>query len=81
MAREHGVRLVDDAAQAMGAAVDGRPSGTWGDAGLYSLDKGKNITAIEGGLAVTNDAEVAAALTAEARTLVPRAPGPSSATP
>jgi dTDP-4-amino-4,6-dideoxygalactose transaminase len=69
LARAHGVRLIDDAAQAMGAAVGGRRSGTWGDAGLYSLDKGKNITAIEGGLAVTRDPDVAAALETEARSL------------
>jgi perosamine synthetase len=75
MARAHDVRLVDDAAQAMGAVAGGRHSGTWGDAGLYSLDKGKNITAIEGGLAVTTDTEVAAAMAAEARTLAPQRTG------
>jgi perosamine synthetase len=75
LARAHGVRLVDDAAQAMGAAMEGRASGTWGDAGLYSLDKGKNITAIEGGLAVTADGEVAAAMAEEARALVAQRPG------
>ncbi|MEO5821853.1 MAG: DegT/DnrJ/EryC1/StrS family aminotransferase [Vicinamibacteraceae bacterium] len=69
LARAHGVRLVDDAAQAMGASVGGRLSGTWGDAGLYSLDKGKNITAIEGGLAVTRDPDVAAAMRVEAQAL------------
>jgi dTDP-4-amino-4,6-dideoxygalactose transaminase len=74
LARAHGVRLVDDAAQAMGAAAGGRASGTWGDAGLYSLDKGKNITAIEGGLVVTRDAEVAAAIAEDARALTPQRP-------
>lgn len=69
-ARAHGAFLVDDAAQAFGAAVGGRASGTWGEAGLYSLDKGKNITAIEGGLAVANDAATAEALREEARVLV-----------
>ena len=52
-ARQMGAFLIDDAAQAMGADVGGRASGTWGDAGLYSLDKGKNISAIDGGLLVT----------------------------
>jgi dTDP-4-amino-4,6-dideoxygalactose transaminase len=68
-ARAHGAFVVDDAAQAFGAVVGGRASGTWGEAGLYSLDKGKNITAIEGGLAVANDPATAAALEAEARAL------------
>ena len=46
----HGVFLIDDAAQAMGATVGGRRSGTWGDAGLFSFDKGKNVSAIDGGV-------------------------------
>jgi perosamine synthetase len=58
-ARQMGTFLIDDAAQAMGATVGGRGSGTWGDAGLYSLDKGKNISAIDGGLLVTGSADVA----------------------
>ncbi len=72
LARAHGVRLVDDAAQALGASTAGRPSGSWGDAGLYSLDKGKNITTIDGGLIVTAAADVAAALTAETARLPER---------
>ena len=55
-----GAFLIDDAAQAMGATVGGRASGTWGDAGLYSLDKGKNVSAIDGGLLVTRSEDVAA---------------------
>ena len=62
VARQHGVFLVDDAAQAMGAAIGGRPCGTWGDAGLFSLDKGKNVSAIDGGVVVTNDDGIGAAL-------------------
>jgi dTDP-4-amino-4,6-dideoxygalactose transaminase len=64
-ARARGIFLIDDAAQAMGARVAGRPSGTWGDAGLYSLDKGKNITAMEGGLIVTRVPEVGTAFARE----------------
>jgi perosamine synthetase len=65
LARRHGVFLVDDAAQAMGAGFEGRWSGTWGDAGLFSFDKGKNISAIDGGVIVTNSDQVAAALREE----------------
>jgi perosamine synthetase len=55
VARRHGVFLVDDAAQAMGARVAGEWSGTGGDFGLFSFDKGKNVSAIDGGVVVTND--------------------------
>jgi dTDP-4-amino-4,6-dideoxygalactose transaminase len=64
-ATARGIFLIDDAAQAMGARIGGQPSGTWGDAGLYSLDKGKNITAIDGGLIVTRSPEIADAFTRE----------------
>lgn len=63
-ARERRISLVDDAAQAMGARVGGRWSGTWGDVGLFSLDKGKNVSAIDGGILVTNDSDLAHAIEA-----------------
>ena len=62
LASRHGVYTIDDAAQAMGASIDGRWSGTWGDAGLFSLDKGKNVSAIDGGVVVTNSDAVARAV-------------------
>lgn len=71
LARTHGVFLIDDAAQAMRATVGGKFSGTWGDAGLYSFDKGKNVAAIDGGVIVTASDRVAAALTAECEQLPP----------
>jgi len=71
LARDHAVFLIDDAAQAMGASVGGRLSGTWGDGGLFSFDKGKNVSAIDGGVVVTQSDEVAAALSAECNALSP----------
>lgn len=69
LAREHGVFLVDDAAQAMGASIGGRLCGTWGDVGLFSLDKGKNVSAIDGGIVIANDDRIGAALQAAAAEL------------
>jgi len=55
LAGRHGLRLVEDAAQAHGARCDGRPVGA-ADLGCFSLYATKNVTAGEGGL-VTTDAD------------------------
>jgi perosamine synthetase len=73
VARRHGVFLVDDAAQAMGARVAGEWSGTGGDFGLFSFDKGKNVSAIDGGVVVTNDDALAISFERECEDV--RAPG------
>ncbi len=73
VALRHGVFLVDDAAQAMGARVAGEWSGTGGDFGLFSFDKGKNVSAIDGGVVVTNDDALAISFEQECEGL--RAPG------
>lgn len=61
-AKDRGIFLIDDASQCMGGAVSGRFSGTFGDAGVFSLDKGKNITSMQGGIIVTNSDELARAV-------------------
>lgn len=71
IAREKEVYFIDDAAQALGATIGGQSVGTFGDAGLYSLDKGKNITALQGGILVTRSPMIGKAI-AEAVNELPR---------
>jgi len=59
MATEHDLALVEDAAQAHGAEVDGQPVGSLGDAACFSFYPTKNMTTGEGGMVVTDDAAVA----------------------
>ncbi len=55
VARSHGVPVIEDCAQAFGARYSGRPVGTLGTIGTFSLQQGKHITTGEGGLVVTDD--------------------------
>ena len=48
-----GAYLLDDAAQSLGASLGGTPAGGFGDVGLYSFDKGKNIPTMQGGALVS----------------------------
>jgi dTDP-4-amino-4,6-dideoxygalactose transaminase len=55
IAGRHGLRVVEDAAQSMGARSNGRPIGSIGDLVSLSFHANKNITTIEGGCLVLND--------------------------
>ncbi|MEO3807446.1 DegT/DnrJ/EryC1/StrS family aminotransferase [Sphaerisporangium sp. B11E5] len=60
---EHGVPLVEDCAQAVGATAGGRPVGGFGVAGCFSLHPLKNLGACgDGGVVVTEDGGLAAEL-------------------
>lgn len=55
IAHKHGLKVIEDAAQAVGGSYRGRYLGTLGDAGCFSFDAGKVMITGEGGMVVTND--------------------------
>jgi dTDP-4-amino-4,6-dideoxygalactose transaminase len=59
LARERGLKIVEDAAQAWGSEWRGRKVGAIGEAGCFSFQSSKNINAGEGGIILTNDEVVA----------------------
>jgi len=62
LARKARVRLVEDAACALGSQVDGRPVGGDADVAVFSFHPRKLVTTGEGGMIVTRDARLAARL-------------------
>ena len=58
LANEHGLKVIEDVAQANGGSYKGQALGTFGDVGCYSLQFNKIITSGEGGMVVTNDESV-----------------------
>jgi len=55
LCREKGIALVEDCAHSLGSLLNGKHTGLFGDAGVYSLYATKTIPAGEGGIVVTND--------------------------
>lgn len=59
IAGAHDLVLIDDACEAIGASVGGRPIGQWGDAASFGFYPNKQITTGEGGCITTDSAELA----------------------
>jgi len=59
---DHGIALLEDAAQAVGGSYRGRPAGSFGRSAMFSFTPTKNITTGEGGIVVTGEAAVAGRL-------------------
>ena len=55
LAQRHGLKVIEDASHAHGATWRGRPCGTLGDVGVFSLQSHKLAPAGEGGILLTND--------------------------
>lgn len=60
IAERHGLKVIEDAAQAVGSKFRGRMAGLWGHAGCFSAHPLKNLNAMgDGGIVVTDDETVA----------------------
>jgi dTDP-4-amino-4,6-dideoxygalactose transaminase len=59
IAQRHNLAVIEDAAHAVGASLNGRALGTWGQIGCYSFFGNKNLTTGEGGMLVTDDDKLA----------------------
>ncbi len=62
LAKRHGLAVVEDCVHALGATYGGRPVGSLGTAAFFSMEETKVISSMMGGVAVTDDPHLAAAL-------------------
>lgn len=59
LAEDHQLRVIEDAAQAIGASFNNQRLGSFGDTQVFSFHPNKNMTTGEGGCVVTRDAKLA----------------------
>lgn len=59
VADKHGAKIIEDAAESLGATYKGKQTGTFGDVGIISFNGNKIITGSSGGMLLTNDIEQA----------------------
>jgi perosamine synthetase len=60
LAQEHGLRIIEDAAEMHGATYRGRPCGSFGDLSTFSFYPNKHVTTGEGGMIMADDDALAA---------------------
>jgi dTDP-4-amino-4,6-dideoxygalactose transaminase len=65
IADAHGIKVIEDVAQATGARFQGQRVGSFGDAAYYTFGLTKNITTLSGAMITTNDPALAASVRAE----------------
>jgi dTDP-4-amino-4,6-dideoxygalactose transaminase len=59
LAQQHGLRVLEDAAHAIGTEYKGKRIGSFGDTQVFSFHPNKNMTTVEGGAVVTRDQDLA----------------------
>ena len=64
LARRHGLEVIEDCVHALGATWDGRPVGSFGRVSFYSTEETKIISSTMGGMATTDDPDLAKKLRA-----------------
>jgi perosamine synthetase len=62
IAQRHGLRIVEDCAEALGTTISGQHVGTFGDVGTFSFFGNKTVTTGEGGMVIAGDDALAARL-------------------
>ena len=59
IARRRGWSVIEDACEALGSSIGGRPAGSFGDVAVFAFYPNKQITTGEGGMVVTDDPSLA----------------------
>jgi len=59
IAKKHGLKVVEDSCEALGAEFNGQKAGTFGDASVFAFYPNKQLTVGEGGMVVTDSEEIA----------------------
>lgn len=64
IAQEHGLKVIEDSCEALGAAYKGKQAGTFGHYGIFAFYPNKQMTTGEGGIIITDDDQAAALMRA-----------------